>query len=144
MKKPIIVIIAIFVLLPVSVVMVMSLFVHSITPQEHTHTAIGETFVRIYLYGNKYHKIPRSFDVLPVRDGYVNRTTDGWGREIIMKIDNNKITLMSLGKDGVPGGNGENTDVSKSYWLNKPDGALWIDDKDWIVDAEIFEARRAQ
>ncbi|MCG7870182.1 MAG: type II secretion system protein GspG [Candidatus Thiodiazotropha taylori] len=113
--------------------------VHTITPEEMTRSAIGETFVRINLYSIEHHKMPNSFSELPRRSGYLNSTVDGWGREIMMEIfDNKLITLFSLGKDGLPGGEGENSDISQSYWLTKPNGGFWVEDKNWIYEARVW------
>jgi len=120
--------------------MLASCYDHVITPVEMTETAIGETFYRVYLYGQMHHKIPHSLDVLPVRDGYANQTTDGWNRELILEIKDDKImTLKSYGQDGKPGGKGENADISRSHWLRKKDGSLWVSDPLWVVESEIRE-----
>lgn len=108
------------------------------TPYKKTITAIGETFTRISIYAETTHKIPYSFDVLPIRNGYSNRIIDAWGRTLLLKIENDNImSLVSYGKDGVPGGDGDDADIIISYWLKRPDGSLWIGDRLWIVKAEI-------
>lgn len=118
---------------------------HVITPVEMTHTAIGETFYRVHLYGKQHHKIPRSFDVLPVREGYANQTTDGWDRKLILEIKEGKvITITSYGKDGKPGGKGEDADISESHWLKKKEGSLWVGDEMWIVESKIIPPRGAE
>ena len=120
-------------------------FVHPVSPQNMTRTAISETVYRMYLYGQKHHAIPRSLDVLPVRSGYLNNIKDGWGRELIMEIDNEKIvTLKSFGKDGMPDGDAENQDIIRSYWLKKSDGSLWLDDKHWLSDARISDVSNSE
>src|SRR5438105_392872 len=91
-------------------------FVDRITPIEMTHTAMTETFVRISLYAETNKAVPPSLDVLPKREGYANRTTDGWKRLLQYSVSGNDvITLRSLGADGKPGGDGENADISQSY-----------------------------
>lgn len=72
-------------------IIITGFYSHVITPVQMTHTAIGETFYRVHLYGQATQKIPHSFDVLPVRDGYANRITYGWGRELILEIKNDKM-----------------------------------------------------
>jgi len=116
-----------------------------ITPIEMTHTAIGETFYRVHLYGKQHHKRPGSFDVLPVREGYANRVTDGWDRKLILEIKEDKvITITSYGADGKLGGEGEDADISESHWLKKKDGSLWIDDEMWIVESKITLPRSVE
>lgn len=97
-----------------------------------------ETFVRMSLYAKAHQDVPPSLRVLPERKGYMNRTTDGWGRPLIYQIgDNGVLTLTSLGEDGKPGGNGEDRDISESYYSRRIDGSLWIGESSWIVDAEV-------
>ena len=116
-----------------------------ITPIEMTHTAIGETFYRVHLYGKQRRKVPDSFDVLPVREGYANKTTDGWDRKLILEIKDDKVmTITSYGKDGKPGGEGEDADISESHWLRKEDGSLWVGDEMWVVESKIPSPRGAE
>jgi Type II secretion system (T2SS), protein G len=111
---------------------------HVITPVEMTHTAITETFVRIHLSMQKDGEVPRSLDVIPRRESYANRTTDGWGRELEYSIsDDGILTLKSLGRDGKIGGTGEGTDISKSYRTIDEDGNSLVGQDHWIVTAEV-------
>ncbi|MEI7948103.1 MAG: type II secretion system protein GspG [bacterium] len=107
-----------------------------ITPVQMTHSAIIETFVRMHLYAQQRHSIPTSLDVLPKRTGYANRTTDGWNRPLLFETSADGIlTLKSFGKDGKPGGKGEDADISTSYYAKHENGTLWIGDEMWIVEA---------
>jgi hypothetical protein len=55
-------------------------------------------------------------NALPHRDGYANRTTDGWNRSLRYVIDpNGTFVLSSLGRDGKPGGSGDDADVSARF-----------------------------
>jgi general secretion pathway protein G len=109
-----------------------------ITAVDSTTSAMGETFVRIDLYAKAHGTIPASLDVLPNRDGYTNRTTDGWGRPLIYSIGNDGLlTLTSYGKDGKPGGEGADADIVKSYYSKRADGSLWVGSEMWLVEAEV-------
>jgi hypothetical protein len=109
-----------------------------ITPVEMTHTAIGETFYRIQIYAQKYGAVPASLDALPKREGYVNRTTDGWGRPLEYRVrPDGVITLTSYGRDGAPGGAGDDADISVSYRTKRADGSLWVGSDLWIVEARV-------
>lgn len=111
---------------------------HFITPVEMTNTAIGETFYRIHLYMRSLGNVPQSLEVLPIRENYANRTTDGWGRELLHTVSREGIiTLQSLGRDGEPGGEGEDADISRSYRTIDETGKSIIGDDYWIVNAEI-------
>ena len=110
----------------------------TISPREMTMTSITETFVRISIYAQTNRAIAPSLDVLPKRDGYGNRTVDGWGRPLKYRVSpDGMITLTSLGRDGKQGGTGEDADLSKSYFAQKPDGSLWVGSDMWIMEAEV-------
>jgi hypothetical protein len=109
-----------------------------IPPVSMTRTAMTETLVRINLYAETNKALPSSLDVLPKREGYANRTTDGWKRPLQYTVTGDGvITLRSLGADGKPGGEGDNADVSESYRSRRPDGSRWVGSPMWIVDAEV-------
>jgi len=112
--------------------------VHFITPVESTVSAITANFVRIGLFAEKHKKMPVSLEELPNREGYDERITDGWNRPLKYVIDSNGIvTITSFGRDGKPGGVGEDADISKSYRSRRPDGSLWAASPMWIVEAEV-------
>jgi len=113
--------------------------VDRITPVELTHTSIMATFVRMDIYAKTNRAIPLSLNILPQREGYDDSTTDGWGRPLIYSLTKEGLlTLTSMGKDGKPGGAGEDADISVSFHARKPDGSIWVgSDENWIVDAEV-------
>jgi hypothetical protein len=109
-----------------------------ITPVEMTRTAMTETLARINIYAETNKAVAPSLDVLAKRDGYLNRTTDGWNRPVQYRVaQDGIITLTSLGADGKPGGDGENADISVSYRSKRPDGSLWVGSPMWLVEAEV-------
>jgi hypothetical protein len=79
-------------------------FVSVIPPQDITNSAITETTVRIHMYMTANGSYPKDLSVLPFRDGYSNRTKDGWGQILDYEVDDEGIiSLKSLGRDGKPG-----------------------------------------
>jgi hypothetical protein len=103
--------------------------VPTIPADDMTDTAIGETRVRIHLYMLAKNEVPPHLAALPKREGYANRITDGWGRPLIYSADKEGIiTLTSLGRDGKPGGTGDDADVTKRYRTRNKDGSLNDDD----------------
>ncbi len=77
---------------------------------------MGETFSRIRIYVDKNGILPKKLNQLPEREGYINRLTDGWDRELLYKLEGDKkFHLHSLGKDGKVGGSGDNRDLVRSY-----------------------------
>jgi hypothetical protein len=85
-----------------------------------------ETQVRIGIYLQQNGGLPETFDLLPVREGYLNRTTDAWGRPLNFQIEGDRFTLTSLGRDGVSGGTGDDADLIREYR---------------VIDGEISEIR---
>ena len=113
-----------------------------IGPVDMTETSIGETHVRIYLYMKEHRIVPSDLSVLPDRQGYANRTTDGWGHKLLYSVDNKGIiTLSSLGADGKPGGVGVNRDIVHRYATRRADGTLNIDDELWVIREIEKDAR---
>ena len=112
--------------------------VDRIPPHDMTVTSMGETLVRIQMYMRDNGETPPTLAALPIRPGHMNRTTDGWGRELQYMVDENGvISLTSLGADGKPGGDGPNKDLVQRYRTRNPDGSSCINDEFWIIDAEI-------
>lgn len=82
------------------------------TPIDVTYTAILETAYRIHLYTKVNGILPPSLEVLPILENHINRTVDGWNRPLNYELTpNGLISLKSLGRDGLPGGNGEDKDI---------------------------------
>ena len=97
-----------------------------------------ETFVRIHMYMKEHGQPPPNLAFLPVRKGYMNRTTDGWGRELQYAVNlEGIISLTSLGADGRVGGDGPSADIVGRYRTRNPDGSSCIEDNLWMVNAEI-------
>lgn len=99
-----------------------SSLVDVIPPDAQTRTAIGETRVRIGMYLKRDGTLPPTLDVLPLRDRYANQTTDAWNRPLLYQIEEDGLSLTSLGKDGQPGGSGLDADVTEKYRI--ADGEL--------------------
>jgi hypothetical protein len=110
----------------------------NITPVDMTSTAIDESFARIRIYAITNGAVPPSLDVLPKRNGYMNRITDGWGRPLVYRVaPDGIITIMSFGRDGNAGGSGEDADISLSYRSRRPDGSLWVGADLWTIEAQV-------
>jgi len=86
-----------------------------IPPKSQTIGAQVETAVRIGMYLEKDGKLPDSLASLPIREHYANRTSDGWGRPLIYQVDGDSFTLTSYGRDGKPGGEGDDADELVKY-----------------------------
>lgn len=84
-------------------VFVAASFVDVIPPGAMTDMAMTETSVRVGLYVQRNHKLPADLSVLPVRDGYVNRTSDGWDQPLQYTTDSDDtFTLYSPGHNAAP------------------------------------------
>ncbi len=101
--------------------------VETIPPRSLTSGAMHMTKRRILRYAHTHDSLPSSLDQLPTIDGYSNRTVDGWGREIQMNVEAHQITFLSLGKDGIEGGTGDNADMVGIFAVKDADGE-WNDE----------------
>ena len=100
------------------VVISLSMMIDWIPPRSMTLTALRETATRIGIYFQRNKALPVNLNVLPIREGYTNRTTDGWKRPLTYRIDtNDTFTLSSLGRDGKVGGTGDDADTSCQYQI---------------------------
>jgi Type II secretion system (T2SS), protein G len=81
------------------------------TSADDTRTTIAVVLSRIESYARQRGSLPQSLDGLPREETRTSKITDGWGRRLLYDINNDgTITLASLGKDGRPGGDGDNAD----------------------------------
>lgn len=92
-----------------------------ISPRNMTVSAMGETSYRIKMYVDLHGSLPSDFSILPVRSGYMNKTTDYWGRTLTYAPTESRFTLTSLGRDGRDGGNGDDADIVRRYRVEKGD-----------------------
>ncbi len=87
--------------------------VETIPPRGLTATRLTVTKRRILQYGHLHNKLPLTLAELPARPGYDNETTDAWQRPLDYRSDESgAVTLRSLGADKLPGGEGDNRDMT--------------------------------
>ena len=76
---------------------------------------------------------------LPDWPGFHNDLRDGWGRQIEYKLLNAEIVeLTSFGKDGLPGGDGDNEDIIRQFQLHDEKGN-WNDPLCGLVKCPLVE-----
>lgn len=87
-----------------------------ITPQSVTRTRMTMAEQRIRKYVAAHRRLPKRLSDLPPlesdRDGSL---ADGWGRQIQYTKEGQTVTLLSLGKDGHPGGIGDDVDIRVTF-----------------------------
>ena len=109
------------------------LFVETATPKERTHAAMHMMKRRVLRYAHTNGRLPTSVDELPVIKGFDESVTDGWGRPIRISVEGDTVTFSSYGRDGRPGGEGEDADITGVFSAKKADGK-WTDEVgDWLV-----------
>lgn len=92
------------------------LFVDVIPPTALTRTRTKVIGMRIREYWRINHRLPESLADLPkVEENRDGSTDDGWGRAIRYEKKGAAVTLTSLGKDGRPGGEGEDADIREAF-----------------------------
>lgn len=132
-----------FVVVGLAAVMIWTLnsLVTVFSRKDLTITAIGETQYRIYLFAQSNGSLPKQLAELPERPGYMNRTHDAWGKQLIYEIDDSGvITIGSLGRDGDAGGTGDDEDIFRKYRSrDEQSGRFIAGDHLWVVDGEIHD-----
>lgn len=84
-----------------------------IPPRSLTMNRLTVTKRRILQYGHLHNKLPLTLAELPARPGYDNGTADAWQRPLDYSSDESgAVTLRSLGADKLPGGEGDNRDLT--------------------------------
>jgi hypothetical protein len=80
------------------------LLIETIPADSLTKTRMIGIERRVNEYYQKNKKLPQSLKELPIPDGKYDTTiNDGWNREIIYAVNDNKIKLISYGKTGESG-----------------------------------------
>ena len=102
-------------------------------PENHTATYMDGLERRIIRFALKNNRLPVDLENLPPSEDSTNRTTDVWGNPFKMTVDNDRVTLISYGKDKKPGGIGDNRDVISIFRIKTSDGK-WVKEEDynWI------------
>jgi hypothetical protein len=117
-----------------AVVAVWLLLVDTVPPQSLHHVHMHMMKRCILRYASAHDALPTSVDQLPRIEGFTNEVTDGWGRAIFWRVEGNEVTLISYGRDGAPGGSGEDADMIGVFNTKTPDGR-WADEFcEWRVD----------
>ena len=112
-------------------------FVTKVPPRSSTHGAIWVMKQRVLRYSRLHDSLPKSLNDLPEIPGKSSRNQDAWGREILMSFADGKATLTSLGRDGKPGGSGEDADMTGVFLLKKEDGTWAEEDIGWIQEPRL-------
>jgi uncharacterized protein YceK len=87
-------------------------FADVIPPQSQTDLRLRDTYGRIEAFWNQHGKVPAKADELPDVKDHDCSMKDGWGRELQWVSDGaTKVTVTSLGRDGKPGGTGDDADL---------------------------------
>ena len=107
------------------------------SPQMTTSYALRATAQRIQAYMQKHRAAPPSLSALPILDDEAFQAAlDGWGCKLRYSIDpQGVITLISLGADGKPGGEGADADLTVRDRTRNTDWTLNVDDPTWIGTA---------
>ena len=103
-----------------------------IPPKSLTQTRMHVTKRRILQYARSHNQLPPDLASLPPMSGFDTSIVDGWKRSLTYQTNSAGIvTLLSLGRDGVRGGSGEDADIERSF--NAYDGlGTWSDESiDW-------------
>ncbi len=110
-------------------------FADVVPPSSRTACAMHMCKRRIQLYAAEHGALPPELSAAKEIPGFNNSPDDAWGRPVVYSFDaNGVVTLKSLGKDGAPGGAGENADVLGVYPSRQPDGKWSGELVEWSVD----------
>jgi hypothetical protein len=115
-------------------VVVFVVFVDTVPPRSATDVTMHVMKRRMLRYARINGSLPMSLDRLPRIEGYMNEVTDGWARPVLWRAESDEVALTSYGRDGVPGGTGDDADMVGVFRTRAVDGR-WADELcDWQVD----------
>jgi general secretion pathway protein G len=113
------------------------------SPRRITVKTMRFTLDRIKDYMSEHGQVPGALSELPEIKGRYGKAIDGWGHDLQYSVDGKgAITLTSLGADGKPGGEGDDSDVVLHYRARTPDGKLDTDGDYSINNANVDEPSR--
>ena len=106
----------VFISIAIFIILFLFLLIDFIPPDDMTRTCFLVTSRRIKEFVNDHNELPKDLYNLPKRKKANNSIKDGWGREIQYNIlENGKVMLLSLGRDGKPGGEGKDSDIMGTF-----------------------------
>ncbi|MGM0490319.1 MAG: type II secretion system protein GspG [Planctomycetota bacterium] len=90
--------------------------VNEIPAKNMTSTRLTGARTRIEKFWNKHHRVPLHPDDLPDEPNRDCSMRDGWGRKLNWHSDGKRtVKVWSLGRDGEPGGTGEDADMEIEF-----------------------------
>ena len=93
---------------------------------------------RILHYARTHNELPKTAADLPLLTSRDNTVQDGWGRDIRFEIATNGIvTLTSLGRDGRPGGTGDDADITRAFPAHNPQGGWSEETVAWSAESLV-------
>ncbi len=107
-----------------------AVFPGRVPPAKITRQRMAYDRVRILEYGRVHGKLPPDLSVLPrlpLKPEADHYFEDGWRRRLVYEVDSSGIVaLKSLGRDGLPGGTGEDAGIVFRFPSHGADGN-WIE-----------------
>lgn len=102
---------------------------------------------RLIAFSVEHGRLPLTLDELPPREGMFGTFDDAWHRRIIYRVLAGEIVdLTSYGRDGLPGGTGEDRDIVRSFQVrdgNGQRGGARELPNEWLRGADAYDSRTA-
>ena len=104
------------------------IFPDRIPPADLTRSRMGFDRVRIFEYAHAHGRLPSDLSALPKLalkpEADHSYFEDAWHRNLIYEVDQSgTVTLKSFGRDGVPGGSGDDADIILKFPSRRKDGS---------------------
>ena len=106
----------------------------TVPPTALTHARMHVMKRRIIKFAVAHGSLPNSVEELPRMEGYDNGIIDAWGRPLSMRVEGDTVTLTSFGRDGVPGGTGDDTDMIGIFLAKTVTGQWAAELCEWELD----------
>lgn len=100
-----------------------ALLISSLLPEAPSHSISAARMQvikrRVLRYYNEHEEIPVQISNLPEIDGMDNNIVNEWGKPFVLICNFSKITVISLGRDGLFGGKGDDADMIGEFDLKR-------------------------
>ena len=99
-----------------------------------THDAMNLVKNRVMRHVGRGATLPVCLEQLPSEPGRMDSNVDGWGRKIELCSEGKHITVKSFGRDGLPGGTGDDEDIVGDFDATPREEIDWDRNRSWVHD----------
>ena len=107
----------------------------------HTASSINAVQRAVHNYVSETGKLPTTLEDM---DKFLDShfSVDGWGHPMILEVGSRDLVIGSFGRDGVPGGEGENRDMFRTFDCFDENGMFFVSEDRWLTESVRYDLDR--